>query len=282
MRFDCSISNQVAIEVVAVLAERDLERNAVVGPVGLGLAQVERHARRAQERPGDAPRDGVLFRERAHPDHPVHEDPVAGDEGVHFFQDLARLRERLLDLEVEPGRQIGFHPAHAPVGDGQPRPGDVLHQLPQELAGLDHVEEDGEGPQLHGPRAHAGEVVADPGDLAHDHPDVLASLGDLDAEQLLHHRAVAEVVDERGDVVEPVGVGDRVVVRARLAVLLEGPVQVADLHVGLHHRLAVKLREDAHDAVHRGMSRPDVDVEVLAALATSAPLAQEQLARVGH
>ena len=116
----------------------------------------------------------------------------------------------------------------------------------------------------------------------HVHGAAGFELGDLDAEQLLDRRAVAEVVDQRRDVVEPVRVGDRVVVRARLAVLLEGPVEVADLHVGLHHRLAVQLREDTHDAVHRGMGRAHVDVEVLAPLAASAPLAQEQLARVGH
>src|SRR3984893_18955855 len=74
----------------------------------------------------------------------------------------------------------------------------------------------------------------------------------------------------------------RLVVVARLAVLLEGAVEIPDLHVGLHHRLAVQLCEDADDAVHRGMRRPHVDVEVLGALPASRPLAQEQLARVGH
>src|SRR5713101_1859370 len=73
----------------------------------------------------------------------------------------------------------------------------------------DHVEEHGEGAQLHGARAHAREVVADPRDLAHDHADVLAAVGDLDAEQLLDRRAVGEVVDEGRDVVEAVRVGNR-------------------------------------------------------------------------
>ena len=223
------------------------------------------------------------FERAPDPDHPIHEDAVAGDEGVHLLQDLAHLRERLLDLEVEARGQVRLHPAHSPVGDGEPGPGDVLHQLPQELASLDHVEEDGEGAELHGARPHAREVVADPGDLAHDHPDVLAPLGDLDAEQLLDGRAVAEVVDEGRDVVEAVRVGDRVVVGARLAVLLEGPVEVADLHVGLHDRLAVQLREDPHDAVHRGVGRAHVDVEVLAPLAPARrALAEEQLPHVGH
>src|SRR5712691_9135354 len=62
----------------------------------------------------------------------------------------------------------------------------VLHELPEELAGLDHVEEDGEGAQLHGGGAHAGQVVADPRDLAHDHADVLAPLRDLDARSEEH------------------------------------------------------------------------------------------------
>src|SRR4029453_6278876 len=115
-------------------------------------------------------------------------------------------------------------------------------------------------------------------DLAHDPADVLSAVRDVDAEELLDGARVAEVVDEGRDVVEAVGVGNGIVVRADLAVLLEGAVEVADLHVRLHHRLAVELREDADDAVHGGMRGAEVHEHVLAALAARGrPLAQEQL-----
>ena len=177
--------------------------------------------------------DRLLARERADADHAVHEDPVAGQQPVDLVEDLARLLEGRATLAAKPVGQVGLHAAHAAVGDREPGAGHVLHQLPQELAGLDHVEEDGEGAELHRRGAHAGQVVADPRDLRHDGADVLAALGDLDAEQLLDGRGIAEVVDQRRDVVEPVGVRDGVVLAADLAVLLEGAVQVADLDVGL-------------------------------------------------
>jgi hypothetical protein len=272
-------AHQVAVEVVTVLAERHLELDPVVRPVRLHPAKVEGHAGGAQERARDSPRDGVLRGERPHADHAIHEDAVAGDEGVDLVQHLPRLREGLAHLDAEGVGKIGLDPAHPAVGDGQARPRDVLHELPQELARLDHVEEHGHGAHLHGGGTHAGEMVADPRDLAHDHANVLAPLRDLDAEELFHRGGVGEVVDEGRDVVQPVRVGDGIVVRARLAVLLEGAVEIADLHLGLDHRLAVELRKDADDPVHGRMRRTHVDVEVLAARSRPGSLSQKQLAR---
>ena len=274
-------AHQVAIEVVAVLAQGYLELDPVIGPVRLHPSQVEGDSRRAQQRPRDTPGDGLLGRERPHADHAVHEDAVARDEGVDFPQHLPHLGEGLAHLDAEALGQVGLDAAHPAVGDGQARPRHVLHELPQELAGLDHVEEDGEGAQLHGGGAHAGQVVADPRDLAHDHADVLAPLRDIDAEELFHGRGVGEVVDEGRDVVEPVREGDGVVVGPRLAVLLEGAVEVPDLDVALDHHLAVQLREDANDPVHGGVGGTQVDVQMLAAVAGTgdSALAKKELAR---
>src|SRR5438445_746603 len=77
-------AHQVAIEVVAVLAQGYLELDPVIGPVRLHPSQVEGDSRRAQQRPRDTPGDGLLGRERPHADHAVHEDAVARDEGVDF------------------------------------------------------------------------------------------------------------------------------------------------------------------------------------------------------
>jgi hypothetical protein len=203
---------------------------------------------------------------------------------VDLGQDLPRLGEGLPHLDAEAVGEIGLDAADPAVGDGQPRARDVLDQLPQELARLDHVQEHREGAQLHGGGADARQVVADPRDLAHHHPDVLAPLGDLDVEELLDGGGVGEVVDERRDVVQPVRVGDGVVVGADLAVLLEGTMEIADLHVRLDDRLTVQLREDPDDAVHGRVRRAHVDVEVLAARAGPGALSEEYLARgtFGH
>ena len=273
-------AHEVARIVVAVLLRRDLELHAVVRPVRRGATHVVAHADRAQQRSGDRIGDRVLPRERADADHAVHEDAIAGEQAVDLVQHLARLLERGPDLRLESLRQVGPHTTHAAVRDGEPRARDVFDQLPEELARLDHIEEDGERAQLHGRGADAREVIAHARDLRHDRADVLAALGDVDAEELFDGVGVREVVDERRDVVEPVGVGNRVVPAADLAILFERAMQVADLDVGLADDLAIELGHDADDAVHGGMRGPQADGQVLAR-ARAAPLAQHDLAARG-
>ena len=50
------------------------------------------------------------------------------------------------------------------------------------------------------------------------------------------------------------------------------------LDVRVHDRLAVELGDDPDDPVHRRMSRPDADVQVLGTAAGAAALAQHELA----
>ena len=99
----------------------------------------------------------------------------------------------------------------------------------------------------------------DPGDLRHDHADVVAAVRDGHPQQLLHRHAVAHVVDERRDVVEPVGVRHDAVVVHRLGHLLEAAMQVADLDVDVDDPLAVERGDDPDDPVHGGMRGPDVE-----------------------
>ena len=82
-------------------------------------------------------------------------------------------------------------------------------------------------------RADAQQVIGNARELAADHPQELAARRRLDAEQLLHRHAVADVAQDRRAVVQPVGVRDGLVVEAALALLLEAAVQVADLDVGV-------------------------------------------------
>ena len=159
---------------------------------------------------------------------------------------------------ANPVGKIALHSADATVGHRETRAGHHLHQVPQVLAGLDHVEEHRERAQLHGAGANAREVIRNPGDLRHDHADVVAAVRDRHPQQLLHGHAVAHVVDERRDVVEAVGVGHDAVVVDRLGHLLEAAMQVANLDIDVDDPLPVERRDDPDDPVHRGMRRPDI------------------------
>jgi hypothetical protein len=106
-------------------------------------------------------------------------------------------------------------------------------------------------------------VIAHARDLAADHAQVLAPLRHLDAEELLAGEGVADVVDDRRHVVQPVGVRERLVVEAALALLLEAAVEIADLHLGVLHGLAVELQVDPDRAVRRRMRRAHLELERL-------------------
>src|SRR5207249_7691710 len=79
-------------------------------------------------------------------------------------------------------------------------------------------------------------------------------------------------------VVEPVGERNSVVVSAYFAVLFEGSMEIPDFDVRSNNHLAVELRRDPDDPVHRRMRRPDADVQVLRPAAGAAPLAEHELA----
>ena len=87
----------------------------------------------------------------------------------------------------------------------------------------------------------------------------LAARRHLDAAQALDGEDEADVVDQRRDVVEPVGVGDRLRPGPLLDHLLEAAVQVADLDVAVDHHLAVELEVELDRAMGRRMGRAHLD-----------------------
>ena len=101
----------------------------------------------------------------------------------------------------------------------------------------------------------------DPVQLAeqHSHPGRLRR--DLDAEQLLDREHEDELVVLEGDVVDPLGVRDRLPPRLLLHVLLEAGVQVADHRAQADDVLAVQVDDEPQDAVRRRVVRAEVDLE---------------------
>src|SRR5262245_15286149 len=105
-------------------------------------------------------------------------------------------------------------------------------------------------------------MVRDPGNLREDDPHVVATLRNRDPNELLHGHAVAHVVDERRNVVEPVGVGNDTVVVDRLRHFLKAAVEVADLHFSLLDALSVKLGLDPDDPMHGRVRGADVEKHI--------------------
>ena len=114
-------AHQIAVVVVAHLADRHIEVDLVVHQVGLVLAQVERNARGAQQRPGDRVADAVLLRQDAGVAQPVDEDPVAGDDLVEIRQQAPHLRDVVARQRGKGTRHAVLHAADADVVRGNAR-----------------------------------------------------------------------------------------------------------------------------------------------------------------
>ena len=90
----------------------------------------------------------------------------------------------------------------------------------------------------------------------------MAALRNRDPHKLFDGHAVAHVVDERRNVIEPVGVRHHAVVVDVFGHLLEVAVKVPDLDFGMVDPFAVELRHNSDDPVHRRMRGTDVEKHV--------------------
>ena len=106
-------------------------------------------------------------------------------------------------------------------------------------------------------------MIADPCELTADDAQELTPRRRLDIEEFLHGEAVTDVAEDRGTVVEPVGVGNGLVVITALAFLLEAAMEEADLDIGVDDGLAIEIHHDAHGAVRRRMRRADLHAQQL-------------------
>jgi hypothetical protein len=101
--------------------------------------------------------------------------------------------------------------------------------------------------------AQPEDVGGDAGEFGHDHPDVLSPLGHLDAEQLFHRQAEAEVIHLTGQIIHPVHEGQALVVGAVFAQLLNAAVEIADIRFSPDHDLAVQLHQHPENTVGAGV-----------------------------
>ena len=102
-------------------------------------------------------------------------------------------------------------------------------------------------------------VAGDPVELGREDPDVLGPARHLDVHQLLEGQDRRPLVEQRADVLERVGVADRLVVVGVLAQLLDAAVEVAEDRVEVDDLLAVELEDDPQDAVGRRVLGAHVD-----------------------
>ncbi len=155
-------------------------------------------------------------------------------------------------------RQVAIDAARTVIRRVHARARDRLVAVHQVFALAEAIQEHRHRADVEAVRAEPHQVVQDARDLVEHDADVLRALGHLDAEQLLDCHAVGVLVAHHRDVVEPVHVADRLVVRLALGELLGRAMQQADVRIGLLHDLAVHLEHQAQHAVGRRMLRAEI------------------------
>ena len=126
-----------------------------------------------------------------------------------------------------------------------------LEEVEDLLALAEAVEKHRHGAQFKRTRAQPYQVAGDTLQLGQQDTQVLRALRDLvgDTQDLLDGQTEAQVVRERGEIVDAVRQRDRLGIGLRFARLLNARVEITDVGSGLHHGFSVQLEEHAKHAV---------------------------------
>ena len=168
---------------------------------------------------------------------------------------------------VEADRDVLGEPARLEVARVHAHAGDQLEEVEDGVALAEAVPEHRDRSQLERGGPEPDEMRVDAVELAEEHAHPLRLRRRLDPEQLLDRQHEDELVVLEGDVVDPLGVRDRLPPGLVLHVLLEARVEVADDGPQADDPLAVQLDDQAQHAVRGGMVRAEVDLEDVALLA---------------
>ncbi|OIQ68002.1 hypothetical protein GALL_504100 [mine drainage metagenome] len=281
-------ADKIAVVAVAVLADRNVEIQAIVDVVGLGLAQIPCHARAAQHRSGHAQVHRPLGGNDPDADRALLPDAVVGQQGFVFI-DIGRkapgevvdeIEQRTLAVLVEivdrarvadlglavlrhAVRQVAVHATGAEIGSVHARTRHRLVHVEQVFALAEGVQKNGHRPAVEAMRTQPHQVVEEAGDFGEHHPDVLPTQRHLDAQQLFDRQAVGVFVAHHRHVVEAVHVGQRLDIGLVLGQFFRGAVEQADVRIGTLHHFAVEFEHQAQHAVGRRVLRPEVQGVVL-------------------
>src|SRR5262249_14772609 len=137
--FDFLDAHQVAVEVVAVLSERDVEVELIIDPVGPRFSDVIIDAASSKAGAGEPKVHRVDGGDHPGPLHPIDEDPISGQQRVHFAGEEGDLVQRLEDLFGPALWEIPVQSTHPPEGGGEPSAGELGGAVDDQLPGLDAV-----------------------------------------------------------------------------------------------------------------------------------------------
>ena len=215
--------------------------------------------------PVDAEVDRVFLREHADVAIAFDENPVARQQLVHFVNRRGKFLQKLPQHRQKIRRHIVGQTADARVAGREPRAADALAQVVNLLALAERAQEHRHRPDVQRHRADAEQVRTDAREFRADDADVFAPRRHVHAQQFLHGVRVGDVVGQRREVIEAVGVRNELRVRHVLGDFFVAAMQVTDIGPGVDDLFAVQLEHEPQHAVRARVLRPHVDDHPLAA-----------------
>ena len=253
---------QIAVITVAVLSHRHLEVEFIITFIGLRPPQVPCQARTPHHHARKAPVLDLLFRHHADIDVALLEDAVLGQKPVDVVQHPGKGQGPGLDIVDQRRRQVLMHAAGPEIGGMKPRPAGPLVKDHQLFTFLEPPERRGQRAHVHRLRRHVQKVVEHPPDLAEQHPDERGPPRHDRPGQPFDGQTPGMFLVHRGDIVEPVEIGQVLQIGPALHQLLGTAVQKPDMRVAAFHHLSVQLKNQTKNSMRRRVLRAEIDVEV--------------------
>jgi len=133
---------------------------------------------------------------------------------------------------------------------------------------LDYIEKllpVGEGVEYRGHGAHVGDKGAQPDKMAGDakqfrqhDPDIYRPVGDHDSAQSLDAVDIGQVVLDPGQIVDPVGIGYKLIPVLAFGDLFSPAVMESDIEIDISDLLTIQLENTANDSMGPGVLRSQI------------------------
>ena len=160
--------------------------------------------------------------------------------------------------------QIARHAADARVARRKTRTREHFDEIVDLFALGERVKKDGHRTAIHRETANTEQVRADAGEFAAEDADRLPSRRKGPAHEFFDGHRVGDVVCERREVIQPIRVGDELVVVHVLGDLFVAAMQVTDVGSRLRDDLAVHFQNEPQHAMRSRVARAHVDDHFLA------------------
>src|SRR5690606_34416992 len=191
-------------------------------------AHIVIHSRRTEVWTSEAIVQCALGTNRSNANSSIHEDPVASEQVLEFFQHFWIFTQELLEFLECDVVEISFEATNAADVRSKSRSADFFPDLIDEFAVLHHVEEASVCAAVHTNNRIANEVVGDSCQFHYDDAEIVNTLGSLNAEKFLAGDVPAHVVDGSRTIIQPVSKRSDLVQWPALCNLFEGPVNVTN------------------------------------------------------